>query len=196
HRATRRRCCGRRGTVRPVRALLPRGRRRYDLGNGTGRQEGTTMAQRIEDYALLGDLQTAALVGKNGSVDWLCLPRFDSPACFAALLGDETAGFWQLTPAAGGNCTRRRYREHSLILESEWDTPEGTVRVIDMMPLRGEAADVVRIVEGVSGRVPMTMTLRLRFDYGSIIPWVRHHKGGRFEAVAGPDSVWLRTPVE
>ncbi|MGH3423558.1 MAG: glycoside hydrolase family 15 protein [Nocardioidaceae bacterium] len=153
------------------------------------------MAQRIEDYGLLGDLHTAALVGKDGSVDWLCLPRFDSPACFAALLGDENAGFWRIAPASGGSCTRRRYRDHSLILETEWDTPEGSVRVIDTMPLRGEAADVVRVVEGLSGRVPMETTLRLRFDYGNIVPWVRHIEG-RFEAVAGPDSVWLRTPVE
>lgn len=135
------------------------------------------MALRIEDYGLLGDTQTAALVGRDGSVDWLCLPRFDSPACFAALLGDEDAGFWRVAPAAGGLCTRRRYRGDTLILETEWDTPEGTVRLIDFMPPRGEAADVVRIVEGVSGRVPMHMALRLRFDYGRIVPWVRHREG-------------------
>ena len=113
------------------------------------------MAGRIEDYGLLGDLQTAALVGRDGSVDWLCLPRIDSPACFAALLGDADNGSWRLAPAAGGVCSRRRYREDSLVLESDWDTPEGSVRVVDAMPPRGEAADIVRVVEGLSGRVPM-----------------------------------------
>ena len=153
------------------------------------------MAGRIEDYGLLGDLQTAALVGRDGSIDWLCLPRFDSPACFAALLGDETAGRWLLAPAAGGPCTRRAYRRETLVLDSEWDTAEGTVRVTDCMPRRGEAADVVRLVTGVSGRVRMRMDLRLRFDYGHVVPWVRR-VDGQLGAVAGPDSVWLRTPVE
>ncbi|ADD41827.1 glycoside hydrolase family 15 protein [Stackebrandtia nassauensis] len=152
------------------------------------------MPRKVEDYALLGDTQTAALVGRDGSVDWLCLPRFDSPACFAALLDDETAGCWQLGPADGGDADRRRYRGDTLILESEWDTSQGTVRVIDFMPPRGEAADVVRIVEGLSGSVPMRMTLRLRFDYGSVVPWVRHDSGD-LAAVAGPDAVWLNTPV-
>ncbi|WP_228709219.1 trehalase-like domain-containing protein [Amycolatopsis keratiniphila] len=152
------------------------------------------MPSRIEDYALLGDLQTAALVAKDGSIDWLCLPRFDSPACFAALLDDVDAGRWQIAPAGGRSVTRRGYRGDSLILESEWDTPDGTVRLIDFMPPRGEAPDVVRIVEGVSGNVPMRMELRLRFDYGSIAPWIRHD-GGMLGAVAGPDAVWLTTTV-
>lgn len=152
------------------------------------------MALRIEDYGLLGDLETAALVGRDGSIDWLCLPRFDSPACFAALLGDEHAGFWRIAPAAGGACTRRRYRGDSLILETEWETPEGAIRLIDAMPRRGEAADVVRIVEGVSGRVPVHMAMRLRFDYGRIVPWVRH-RDGQLNAIAGPDAAWLKTPV-
>jgi GH15 family glucan-1,4-alpha-glucosidase len=149
---------------------------------------------RIEDYALLGDLHTAALVSRAGSIDWMCVPRFDSAACFAALLDTPEAGRWLLAPAAGGICTRRRYRGDSLILETEWDTPEGSVRVIDFMPPRGEAPDVVRIVEGVSGAVPMYGELRLRFDYGSIIPWVRN-VGGAIEAIAGPDAAWLRTPA-
>jgi GH15 family glucan-1,4-alpha-glucosidase len=153
-----------------------------------------TVAGLIEDYALLGDTHTAALVGRDGAVDWLCLPRFDSPACFAALLHDESAGHWTLAPAAGGPCTRRAYRGHSLVLDSEWDTPEGTVRITDCMPLRGEAADVVRVVHGVSGRVPMRMQLRLRFDYGNVVPWVRR-VGDEITAVAGPDAAWLRTPV-
>jgi GH15 family glucan-1,4-alpha-glucosidase len=151
--------------------------------------------QALEDYGLLGDLHTAALVGRDGSIDWLCLPRFDSPACFAALLGGEDAGFWRIAPAAGGVCTRRRYRGDSLVLESEWDTPEGSVRVVDTMPPRGEAPDVVRVVEGLTGHVPMRMTLRLRFDYGHIVPWVRR-SGRDLLAVAGPDSVWLSTPAD
>jgi GH15 family glucan-1,4-alpha-glucosidase len=148
----------------------------------------------IEDYALIGDLHTAALVNRGGAIDWLCLPRFDSPACFAALVGSPDAGTWQLAPTAGCVATRRRYRDDSLILETEWDTATGTVRLIDFMPPRGAAADVVRIVEGVSGRVPMTMSLRLRFDYGHIVPWVRRRHDG-LSAIAGPDAVWLRTPV-
>ncbi|GAA4283431.1 glycoside hydrolase family 15 protein [Brevibacterium daeguense] len=152
------------------------------------------MAQRIEDYGVIGDLHTMALVGRDGAIDWLCLPRFDSGACFARLLGDEDAGFWRIAPASGGPCTRRRYRGQTLILESEWDTPEGTVRVVDLMPLRDQAGDVVRVVEGVRGRVPMRVELQWRFDYGHIIPWVR--RGGELlSAIAGPDAVWLDTPV-
>jgi GH15 family glucan-1,4-alpha-glucosidase len=149
----------------------------------------------IEDYGLIGDLHTAALVGRDGSIDWLGLPRFDSPACFAALLGDADNGRWLLAPTAGGGCTSRRYRGDTLILETTWETPSGTVRVIDLMPPRGEAADVVRIVEGVSGRVPVRTELTLRFDYGHVVPWVRH-VAGELAAIAGPDAVWLQTPVE
>lgn len=148
----------------------------------------------IEDYAMLGDLQTAALVDKRGSIDWLCLPRFDSPACFAALLDDEDAGRWLLAPANGSSCTRRRYRDDTLILETEWDTPDGSVRLLDFMPPRGQAADVVRIVEGLSGSVPMRMDLRLRFDYGNLAPWIRCHDG-QLAAIAGPDAAWLHTPI-
>ncbi|USQ77687.1 glycoside hydrolase family 15 protein [Ornithinimicrobium cryptoxanthini] len=153
------------------------------------------MSQRIEDYGVIGDLQTMALVGRDGSIDWLCLPRFDSGACFAKLLGTDDHGFWRIAPSAGGSCTRRHYRGDSLILETEWETPEGSVRVIDAMPVRDGAADVVRIVEGISGRVPVRSDLRLRFDYGHIIPWV-NHTGHQMSAIAGPDSVWLDTPVE
>ena len=152
------------------------------------------MTGRIEDYALIGDLQTAALVGRDGSIDWLCLPRFDSPACFAALLHDDSAGRWRIAPQGAADATRRRYRDDTLILETEWDTPHGTVRVIDCMPIRGTATDVVRIVEGLSGSVPMRMDLSLRFDYGRVVPWVRRH-GQDLSAVAGPDAVWLRTEV-
>ncbi|WP_344633925.1 glycoside hydrolase family 15 protein [Streptomyces glaucosporus] len=159
------------------------------------------MAGRIEDYALIGDMQTAALVCRDGSVDWLCLPRFDSHAVFAGLLGTEDHGFWRLGPAhAPGQeppaATRRRYRGDSLVLESEWDTSRGTVRVIDFMPPREHhAPQLVRIVEGVSGRVPMRSALRMRFSYGQIVPWV-HKADGRTVAVAGPDSVWVDSDVD
>ncbi|HEY7595954.1 MAG TPA: glycoside hydrolase family 15 protein [Actinophytocola sp.] len=152
------------------------------------------MAHPIEDYALLGDLHTAALLSRAGGIDWLCLPRFDSPACFASLLHDDSAGTWQLAPTAGGPATRRGYRADTLIMNSEWDTPDGTVRLLDFMPPRRETASIVRIVEGVSGHVPMRMLLRPRFHYGSVKPWLRE-EDGRFVAVAGPDAVWLHTPV-
>ncbi|MFE2498131.1 glycoside hydrolase family 15 protein [Streptomyces scopuliridis] len=150
------------------------------------------MTQRIEDYALIGDLQTAALVGRNGSIDWLCLPRFDSAACFAALLGGEENGHWQLAPTGGRECTRRAYVGDSLVLESVWETRTGTVKVIDFMPQRDRAPEIMRIVEGVSGSVDMSATIRLRFDFGSVVPWMRRSEGSRV-AVAGPDSVWLRS---
>jgi GH15 family glucan-1,4-alpha-glucosidase len=152
---------------------------------------------RIEDYAIIGDLNTAALVGRSGSIDWMCLPRFDSPACFAALLHNPDAGRWLLAPAGtpdGGNCTRRQYREDTLILETEWEVDGGSVRVIDFMPVRDDAVDLVRIVEGISGEVTMQMELVLRFDYGRVVPWVRHGEHG-ISAVAGPDSAYLTTPV-
>ncbi|WP_245703016.1 glycoside hydrolase family 15 protein [Streptomyces lushanensis] len=158
------------------------------------------VAGRIEDYALIGDMQTAALVCRDGTVDWLCLPRFDSHAVFAALLGTDEHGFWRLGPAhpAGSvppRAARRRYRGDSLILESEWDTPRGTVRVTDFMPPRDGAPQVIRIVEGISGRVPMRSALRMRFSYGRVVPWV-HKVDNRTVAVAGPDSVWLDTTAE
>ncbi|MFD3664244.1 glycoside hydrolase family 15 protein [Streptomyces sp. NPDC058659] len=150
------------------------------------------MTQRIDDYALIGDLQTAALVGRDGSIDWLCLPRFDSAACFAALLGDENNGHWRIAPKGATTCTTRRYVEDSLVLETFWTTRTGTVKVVDFMPQRDRAPDVMRIVEGVSGTVEMSAVLRLRFDYGSVVPWMRRSDGHRV-AVAGPDAVWLRS---
>ncbi|MER7924325.1 MULTISPECIES: glycoside hydrolase family 15 protein [unclassified Streptomyces] len=158
------------------------------------------MAGRIEDYALIGDMQTAALVCRDGTVDWLCLPRFDSHAIFAGLLGTEEHGFWRLGPAHAADAqpptaARRGYRGDSLILESEWDTPRGTVRVTDFMPPRDGAPQLIRIVEGVSGRVPMRSALRMRFSYGRVVPWVHKHEG-RTVAVAGPDSVWFDTDCE
>ncbi|MFE9064406.1 glycoside hydrolase family 15 protein [Streptomyces violaceusniger] len=153
------------------------------------------MAQHIDDYALIGDHQTAALISRHGSIDWLCLPRFDSAACFAALLGGRDNGHWRLAPKGAGACTRRGYLDDSLVLESVWETETGTVKVIDFMPQRDRAPDVVRIVEGVSGSVEMLGVLRLRFDYGRIVPWMRRTDGHRI-AVAGPDSVWLRSEPE
>ncbi|MER6348375.1 glycoside hydrolase family 15 protein [Streptomyces sp. NPDC001595] len=154
------------------------------------------MYPRIEDYALIGDEQTAALVGRDGSVDWLCLPRFDSAACFAKLLGDDENGHWRLAPkGAEGPCTRRAYRPGTLVLDTEWETPDGAVRVTDLMPQRDRAPDLVRVVEGLRGSVTMHGILRLRFDYGSIVPWVRR-SGGHRVAVAGPDSAWLRSEPE
>ena len=151
---------------------------------------------RIEDYGLIGDLQTAALVGRNGSIDWLCFPRFDSDACFSALLGTEWDGRWLLAPDAEIVSVERRYRERTLIHELLFETAEGSCRVIDFMPPRGEDPDVVRIVEGVSGIVPMRMELVVRFEYGSVVPWVQRMEDGSRVAVAGPDAVSLRTPVE
>jgi GH15 family glucan-1,4-alpha-glucosidase len=147
----------------------------------------------IEDYALLGDLQTAALVGRDGSVDWLCFPRFDSGACFAALLGDDDHGRWLLAPVAKARA-ERRYLHDTLVLETVWETAEGTARVLDFMPPRGENPDIVRIVEGVQGRVAMRSELVIRFDYGSIVPWVRRVGDARV-AVGGPDAVCFRTPA-
>ncbi|MEV0170608.1 glycoside hydrolase family 15 protein [Streptomyces sp. NPDC050803] len=144
----------------------------------------------IEDYALVSDLETAAMVGRDGSVDWLCLPRFDSPACLAALLGTPDNGFWRIAPTGRGPCTRRAYRPDTLVLDSYWETVTGTVRVTDFMPPRAQLPCIVRVVEGLSGAVPMRSELCLRFHQGRIVPWVRA-AGGCTVAVAGPDAVWL-----
>jgi GH15 family glucan-1,4-alpha-glucosidase len=152
------------------------------------------MPLRIEDYALIGDCHTAALVGRDGSIDWLCLPRFDSGACFAALLGGPGHGRWLIAPAAEVHGVRRRYRDGTLILETEFETNEGAVRIIDCMPLSNERWDVLRIVEGLSGRVAMRMELIIRFDYGSIVPWVQR-SGSTLLATAGPDTLELHTEV-
>jgi GH15 family glucan-1,4-alpha-glucosidase len=149
----------------------------------------------IEDYALIGDTQTGALVSREGSIDWLCFPRFDSGACFAALLGNRSHGRWRITPVDGTKQITRRYRGPSLILETEFRTETGAVRLIDFMPPRGTEPDVVRIVEGLEGEVAMDLDLVVRFDYGAIIPWVRRIDGD-WTATAGPDSLSLRTPVD
>ncbi len=150
---------------------------------------------QIEDYALIGDLQTAALVSRSGSVDWCCLPRFDSSACFASLLGTPEHGRWSLAPSIPTRVDSRRYRHDTLILESVHDTGEGMIRTLDFMPPRDEVPDIVRIVEGLSGRVPMRSELTIRFDYGRIVPWVRSIDDA-LVAIAGPDALCLRSPVE
>jgi GH15 family glucan-1,4-alpha-glucosidase len=150
----------------------------------------------IEDYAIIGDCHTVALVGRDGSIDWLCLPRFDSPACFAALLGDAGNGRWLIAPAAPAAPATRRYREDTLILETEFETAQGTVRVIDFMPPRDERCNVIRIVEGVSGRVDMRLELVIRFDYGHVMPWVQRRDDGARRAIAGPDALTLYAPID
>jgi GH15 family glucan-1,4-alpha-glucosidase len=154
------------------------------------------MTQLIEDYALIGNNATAALVGKNGSIDWLSFPRFDSEACLAALLGTAENGRWVISPKAEHPGVKRRYREGTLVLETEFSTSEGTVVLIDCMDRRGENQDVVRLVRGVSGSVPMQMELVLRFDYGTVVPWVSRLPDGRLQAVAGPERVSLDTPAD
>jgi GH15 family glucan-1,4-alpha-glucosidase len=152
--------------------------------------------ERIEDYGIVGDLQTAALVGRSGSVDWLCFPRFDSSSCFGALLGSSDNGRWLIAPAQGGPATSRCYRDNTLVLESEWRTSTGRVRVIDFMPPRGKAPDIVRIVEGIEGRVEMCTELTIRLDYGSVIPWVQRLDDETLLALGGPDGITVRTPVD
>lgn len=149
--------------------------------------------KRIEDYALIGDLQTAALIAMDGAIDWLCLPYFDDRACFAALLHDDSAGHWTLAPSQGGRATSRHYEDDTLVLRTRWETPDGVVEVVDFMPPRGEAADVVRVVEGHGGSVEMSTSLRLKFDYGRVKPWIR--TGEVVSAIAGPDAVWIRAEV-
>ena len=151
---------------------------------------------KIEDYGIIGDMHTMALVGLNGSIDWLCVPRFGSDACFAALLGEENNGCWKICPAEESvTRTRRCYRGDTLILETEFTTETGVVRVIDFMPVSGPNRDVIRIVEGVAGEVAMQMRLVIRFDYGRTVPWVRHLDDGGVIAVAGPNALTLRTPM-
>src|SRR5918996_3092732 len=156
--------------------------------------EDVRVSQRIEDYAVVGDTHTAALIGRDGSVDWLCLPRFDSGACFAALLGDERHGRWLFAPAGGVRRVARRYRPGSLVLETDFETEDGTVRLVDCMPPRARHPNLVRIVQGLAGRVPMRMQLVVRFEYGSVVPWVTRRR--LLSAVAGSDALTLRSPIE
>ena len=153
------------------------------------------MTHKIEDYGLIGDCETAALVARDGSIDWLCWPRFDSGACFAALLGGAEHGRWLITTADPNPHKTRQYRNDTLILETSFTTPEGEVTLIDFMPLRDDASNVVRLVVGKRGRVAMRVELILRFDYGALVPWVTRISGDTMRAVSGPDEVILRTPV-
>ncbi|AVT82551.1 glycoside hydrolase family 15 protein [Rhodopseudomonas palustris] len=153
------------------------------------------MPNPIEDYALIGDCETAALVGRDGSIDWLCWPSFDSEACFAALLGTEDNGRWRIAPADEVVRCSRRYRGDSLILETTFETATGSITLIDFMPPRGSASDIVRLVRGDRGRVKVAMQLVIRFGYGAAIPWVRRGDDGAVLAVGGPDMLVLRTPV-
>ena len=150
---------------------------------------------KIEDYGFLSDTQTGALIGRNGSVDWLCFPRFDSGSCFAALLGEPKNGRWLIAPVDKSAEVTRKYRGHTLILETTFETKDGAVRLIDFMPPRGANPDIVRIVEGVRGKVALRMELIIRFDYGDVVPWVRKCGDG-LEAIAGPNALVLRTPIE
>jgi len=154
------------------------------------------MAAPIEDYALIGDCETAALVGRDGSIDWLCWPRFDGGACFAALLGTPEHGRWQIAPVDPKARVRRRYRDDTLILETEFTTRDGAATLVDFMPPRGKASDVVRIVIGRRGQLAMSCELLLRFDYGSFVPWVTRLEDGALRAIAGPNMTVLRTPIE
>ena len=150
----------------------------------------------IDDYALMGDMQTAALVGRDGSIDWLCLPHFDSAACFASLLGTPEHGRWIIAPTSGVLGVTRRYRPSTLVLETEFTTASGVVRLVDCMPPRRIEPDLARLVEGVRGEVTMRMELIIRSDYGSIVPWVRNIDGV-LRAVGGPDAVslWSQVPT-
>ena len=150
---------------------------------------------RIEDYALIGDCRSAALVCRDGSIDWLCCPRFDSEACFAALLGSREHGRWLIGPRAPARITRR-YRPNTLVLETHFETEEGAATLIDFMPLGGRYSTVVRLVTGIRGKVTMHTELILRFGYGAIVPWVTRLEDGALRAIAGPDMMILRTPVQ
>jgi GH15 family glucan-1,4-alpha-glucosidase len=160
-------------------------------------RDGPVEALRIEDYGLIGDTFTAALVGRNGSIDWLCMPRFDSGACFAALLGGPENGHWRIAPVAEVRSTSRRYRDGTLILETEFETDTGAVAVTDFMPLPSteDEVDVIRIVRGLRGEVPMRLEATFRFDYGHVVPWLRRRPYG-LQAVAGPNALQLWSPVE
>ncbi|HTS21016.1 MAG TPA: glycoside hydrolase family 15 protein [Casimicrobiaceae bacterium] len=153
------------------------------------------MASKIEDYALVGDCHTGALIARDGSADWLCWPRFDSDACFAALLGEPRHGRWLIAPQSAGARVLRRYRQGTLVLETDFETAEGAVRIVDFMPARGSASHLVRIVRGLRGRVPMRMELILRFNYGASVPWVSRLPDGSLSAVVGGDRTVLRTRV-
>jgi len=152
------------------------------------------MAQPIEDYALIGDCKTAALVGRDGSIDWLCWPRFDSAACFAALLGDADNGRWLIAPKDSPLGTRRRYHPGTLVLETEFQTETGRAAIVDFMPLE-DGANLVRIVMGRSGYVDFLSEFVVRFNYGATVPWVSRLADGSIDAIGSPERLVLRTPA-
>jgi GH15 family glucan-1,4-alpha-glucosidase len=154
------------------------------------------VAERIEDYALIGNGSTAALVSRSGSIDWMCVPRFDSPACFAALLGSKENGRWLISPVGEGVSVKRRYRPRTLVLETEFTTPQGSVLVVDAMDRRSWNSDVLRLVRCVRGHVSMQTELTIRFEYGAAVPWFTREADNRWMAVAGPDRLTLATPVQ
>ena len=152
------------------------------------------MSTPIEDYALIGDCRSAALVSRDGSIDWLCWPRFDWEACFAALLGSREHGHWPVAPREKSSITRR-YRPDTLVLETQFETAAGSATLVDFMPFRGDRSEIVRLVVGTRGQLAMHTELVLRFGYGAVIPWVTRLENGALRAIAGPDMVALRTPV-
>src|SRR5262245_6897035 len=154
------------------------------------------MALRIEDYAVIGDCETAALVGRDGSIDWLCWPRFDSGACFAALLGSPDNGRWRIAPTAKGARVTRRYRPDTLILETRFETETGVATLIDFMPPRGARSHLIRLVTTEWGQVEFATELVIRFGYGEIVPWVTKTADRRLRAVAGPDMLVLHSSVD
>src|SRR5437016_6118045 len=195
--------CRLRSTRLPRRSTCPLSRRLPRSARGRRPEapdifsEDKNLPQKIEDYGLIGDCETAALVGRDGSIDWLCWPAFDSDACFAALLGTRKNGRWLMAPAEEATKISRRYLDNTLILETRFETSGGTVAIIDFMPPRGNASDVVRLVRGVTGRVKMRMELVIRFGFGADIPWVKKNPDGTgLLAICGPDMTVLRTPVE
>jgi hypothetical protein len=184
------------GTDRPaIRSVKPPAPQPHP---GTARQSslGSDLPLEIEDYALIGDCTTAALVGRNGSIDWLCWPRFDSNALFAALLGTSEHGRWRIFPADPAPRVTRAYHQDTLVLETLFDTADGRVALIDFMPIGGAGSSVIRLVKGLRGKVGMQLHLALRFDYGTTVPWVTQlPDGSGLSAVAGASQVVLRTPV-
>src|SRR4051812_32548635 len=168
--------------------------RRSSGGPATSKSSSTsrcrpTMTATIADYAMIGDCETAALVSRDGSIDWLCWPRFDSDACFAALLGTPDNGRWRIAPKTEKFRSTRKYRHNTLILETRFETDEGAVTLIDFMPMRNGTSDVVRIVKGETGRVALCMELILRFGYGAVVPWVSRLSDRTLRAIAGSDMV-------
>src|SRR6202045_4598495 len=192
--------CRWRSTRLPRRSTLPRSGVRRAKGRAprsdAANQGDKTLASKIEDYGLIGDFQTAALVGCDGSIDWLCWPAFDSDACFAALLGTHKNGRWLISPAEEVTKSSRRYWDNTLILETRFETANGVVALIDFMPPRGKASAVVRLVRGVTGKVKLQMQLVIRFGFGIDIPWVKRNEDGALLAICGQDMTVLRTPVE